>query len=267
MPLSRTALLLISSVALVAADAAAPQPTVRGGLPGYTLAWNDEFTSPAVDIKRWSFRTDPTIWSAQQRQNVAVADGNLVVNLRKESVAGKGYTGGGVLSKETFRFGFYEARVRIPAGAGWSTSIRLQAPVTAQNESTLPSLRSISLFENASINGGAFNVMLSVAEAGMPVTAGGKTVTTPGLADGFQVVGVEFTERMVTFYRDGEVQQSIDLTMAPVKSGSSVTAEPGQYRWWLSCVAANQGGTTAVDDAALPATMTVDYVRFFAPAK
>ncbi len=264
MYLPRFALLTIVAASVLAADPAeAPTPTVRGGLPGYDLTWQDEFATGTVDTTRWSFRTDPSIWSAQQRQNVAVADGNLLIHLRKEDVAGKAYTGGGVISKATFRGGFFEARLRIPAGAGWHTSFRLSMPNAPEGASGISALREVSLFENDSITGNRSMVLLSVM-AGKKANAGGKTVTTEGLATDFHVFGAEFTDRLITFYRDGEVQQVVDLTHLSVKDAPVLSVTPGDYRLWFSCVAANLGGTTAVDDAKLPATLAIDYVRVFA---
>ena len=263
MHLPRLALLAVLTASVVAADpAAAPTPTVRGGLPGYELAWQDEFETGAIDTTRWSFRTDPSIWSAQQRQNVEVADGHLLVHLRKEDVAGKSYTGGGVISKTTFRSGFFEARLRIPAGAGWHTSFRLSHPSSPEGASGISALREVSLFENDSIAGDRSTVLLSVM-AGKKANAGGKTITTPGLATDFHVFGAEVTEQLVTFYRDGEVQQRVDLSRLTVKDAGTLSVTPGDYRLWFSCVAANLGGTTAVDDAKLPATLAIDYVRVF----
>ena len=260
--ISGLSLLLLASMVPAADAAPAPVPTVRNGLPGYVLSWQDEFDGAAVNTTRWSYRTDPSIWSAQQRQNVAVADGNLVIHLRKEAVAGKEYTGGGVITKATSSRGFYEARLRIPAGAGWHTSFRLSAPTTADASGATPSLREISVCENDAITGNRSSVVLGIM-AGQRFNVGGKTVVTEGLATEFHTFGVEVTERLVIFYRDGEVQQSVDLEHLNLKDGRTVAVVPGDYRIWLSCVAANLGGTTAVDEVALPATLQVDYLRYF----
>jgi beta-glucanase (GH16 family) len=42
--------------------------------------------------------------------------------LKKEDRGKLHYTAGGVISKKTFKYGYYEARFRVPPGAGWHTS-------------------------------------------------------------------------------------------------------------------------------------------------
>lgn len=49
-------------------------------------------------------------------------NGNLEIVLRKESVAGKNYTAGGIISKRTFVYGYYEARFKTPPAEGWHTA-------------------------------------------------------------------------------------------------------------------------------------------------
>ena len=75
--------------------------------PGYQMVFNDEFDETSLDTNRWGFRLADKMLSAQQRENVSVKDGNLVVALRKESVRGKDYTGGGVISRQNFVYGYY----------------------------------------------------------------------------------------------------------------------------------------------------------------
>lgn len=50
------------------------------------------------------------------------ADGKLVIALKKEKADNKNYTGGGIVSKREFEYGYYEARFKVPPGSGWHTS-------------------------------------------------------------------------------------------------------------------------------------------------
>ena len=90
--------------------------------PGYQLVFSDEFDGGSLNTNRWGFRLESKMLSTQQRENVSVKDGNLVIALRKESVRGKNYTGGGVISRPTFVYGYYEARFKTPPAEGWHTS-------------------------------------------------------------------------------------------------------------------------------------------------
>ena len=89
---------------------------------GYTLVFEDEFNGDQIDTQKWGFRLEDKMLSAQQKENVSVKDGNLEIALRKESVAGKSYTAGGIISRQTFVYGYYEARFKTPPAEGWHTS-------------------------------------------------------------------------------------------------------------------------------------------------
>jgi hypothetical protein len=89
---------------------------------GYQLVFSDEFNGDSLDTNRWGYRLGDKMLSAQQPENVSVKDGNLVIALRKESVRGKDYTGGGVISRQKFVYGYYEARFKTPPAEGWHTA-------------------------------------------------------------------------------------------------------------------------------------------------
>ncbi len=106
------AILLLSALPLLA------QPPA-----GYKLVWNDDFSGSALDTEKWMYRTDVKVESSQRPENVTVEDGYLIIHLRKEDHRGKSYTAGGVISKQRFRYGYYEARVRMHGAPGWHQSI------------------------------------------------------------------------------------------------------------------------------------------------
>ena len=91
-----------------------PKPASPVGT-GYTLAWHDEFDGDRLDTGKWTYRIDTRFWSMQHAENVSVADGYLRLALKKEKQGEFEYTAGGVISRETFQYGYYEARFRCPA--------------------------------------------------------------------------------------------------------------------------------------------------------
>jgi len=71
-------------------------------------------------IREVTYRIDTRFWSAQRAENVSVADGYCVW-LEKGKARRVRLHAGGVISRETFQYGYYEP-VPLPAGAGWHTS-------------------------------------------------------------------------------------------------------------------------------------------------
>ncbi len=94
-------------------------------MPGYALAWSEEFDGTTLDATKWVCRTDSKNLSTQKPDNVVVKDGLLRLILKKEEAGGKNYTGGGIISLPAFKHGYYEARIKMPAGDGWHNSFWL----------------------------------------------------------------------------------------------------------------------------------------------
>ena len=86
---------------------------------------------------------------------------------------------------------------------------------------------------------------------------GAKRIATPDLSADFHVWGCEFTATKVTYYFDGKVVDTRDVTTVPL----------GDVSIWLTSIAAPLGKTDKVDDGALPAYAEFDYVRFFESTK
>ena len=108
----------------LAAPMLCAQPLTSSYPPaGYTLKWYDAFEGASLDQSKWMYRTDAKADSSQRPENVSVENGSLVIHLKRESDRGKNYTGGGIISKEKFRYGYYEARVKMHGGSGWHQSV------------------------------------------------------------------------------------------------------------------------------------------------
>jgi beta-glucanase (GH16 family) len=222
----------------------------QGVVQNYTLAWSDEFNGTTLDTTNWDYRTDSKMWSAQQPQNVSVANGNLVIDLKKEQVGKMNYTGGGVISKKQFEFGYFEARFKVPPGSGWHTSFwtmiynskNTKAHGTAEND----------ICEQDSVHTTNYSAGV-IAWGNHNKGVGRKYVKTPDLSADFHVWGCELTPTTVKYFFDGKLTHQADTSQ--VKTGPSNV--------WLTCIASYLGGTGSVDGKKLPATAEFDYVRVF----
>jgi predicted GH43/DUF377 family glycosyl hydrolase len=222
------------------------QPSVNdGSLSGYKLAWHDEFDGVAVNTNEWNYRTGERFWSTQRPENVSVADGKLRLTLKKEKLGNTDYTAGGLISKREFKFGYYEARLKMPRGKGWHTSFWMMRNSDDRNQE-------LDVCEQDSINPNDYSTNVH----GYKPThraLGAKHIATPDLTADFHVWGCEFTPTTVTYYFDGKVVDTRDVTNVPL----------GDVSIWLTSIAAPLGKTDKVDDSALPAYAEFDYVRFF----
>ncbi|RIQ20357.1 family 16 glycosylhydrolase [Jiangella rhizosphaerae] len=223
---------------------------------GYALSWADEFDTTAVDTTRWTFRTDTKGWSTQRPENVTVGGGVMTIRLCPRGTSGPSctptgattlYTGGGLISREKPRYGYYETRVRTNTGSGWHTAFW-----SAENGATGPRTE-IDGFEIDS------HVPRQIRHNVIAWTQG---TLTSGIYDvGFDtsaawhVYGYEWREDEVRFYVDGALAWSTPY--------SPSTYTHNFLNVWLTAIAIDLNDSPGVDDGALPGTVQFDYVRFY----
>ena len=92
------------------------------------LAWADEFDGTAVDPRRWTVRDRTTLSFDQaviRARNVAVHDGTLAIEARRESMRDRDYTTGylDTIGHFSQRHGRWEIRARLPVAAGSSRGL------------------------------------------------------------------------------------------------------------------------------------------------
>jgi beta-glucanase (GH16 family) len=242
------------------------QPVPLAPLSGYKLVWSDEFEGDRLNDSKWSYRTDSKMWSTQLPGNVCLSKGTLKLNLRRQEAGDKHFTGGGVISKQAFRYGYYEARMMVPSGAGWHTTFWMMLHTGKGGTSGAMACQELDVIESDSSNQCSYGVNIHKWKGGH-VSFGGRAVSTPCLSEDFHVYGCEFTPSTVTFYFDGQPVQSVDVTKARKKnkdgSNELIDFELGEQNIWLTAIASGLGGTKAVDETKLPAVAEFDYVRFF----
>lgn len=221
---------------------------------GYTLAWADEFNAGTLDTSLWHYRTDTRFWSTQLPANVTVGGGYLRLNLKKETSGSSSYTGAGVISKPTFRYGYYETSMQTPPGAGWHTSFWMMRYGAGGGTGTTVAYQELDALENDSIKPTSYSVNVHRWQP-THATFGTKTIASPDLSAGFHTIGCEFMPNVVRYFLDGAVVQTVDATQFP----------HGDLNVWLTSIAAPLGGTPAVDDTLLPAVALYDYARYYAP--
>lgn len=218
---------------------------------GYSLKWNDEFDGAALNNAEWNIRTGLRFAALNQAPNVTVSDGLLRLAVRKEKVGDAEYTSGGVISKREFKYGYYEARFRVPKGAGWHTSFWMMKNSGGQTGNR----QEIDVVEQDSkeLTGYGMNLHTHFPKH---VGQAGRRVKTPNLAEDFHVWGCEFSPREIRNYFDGKL---VGVTHA-------THFEHDVMSVWLTTVGWAKlpwAPQLKIDDTALPASADFDYVRFF----
>lgn len=257
-PLTRP--LALSATAFTALILIAPTPVFAAPPSSfYTLAWADEFNGTTVDTSKWNYRTDVKHLSAQRSQNVTVGGGVMTIHLKKEPYAGMQYTGGGLVSKQAVRYGYYETRAKTSIGSGWHPAFWAMA---GDGSTTFPSYRRTEI-DGFELNSHArrnitYGVHRWSGPSGSDVYGshigggGGDVGFDPSAA--FHTYGFEWTETAVRFYIDGQLKFTGNY---PASSGVH-----DYINVWLTAIAVAAGGP-GVDDSALPGQVQFDYFRFY----
>ena len=219
---------------------------------GYQLGFSDEFNGTGLDQDKWIYRTDSKMLSTQLPANVSVSGGALHIVLKKEDANGRHYTGGGIISRAFYLYGYYEARLKVPSGAGWHTSFWLQRHDGSGGTGTKGAAQEIDICEQTSPKP---TYSAGVIDWGLPafpkgLNFGRKYIPAPGLPEDFHVWSCEFTHAKVKFFFDGKLTHEVDATKFKHRDENI----------WLTAIA-----TVPVDDSKLPATADFDYVRYYAP--
>jgi beta-glucanase (GH16 family) len=220
---------------------------------GYKLVWSDEFDGAKLDTGKWVYRTDSKHWSTQKPENVVLADGKLRLEVKKEKAGKMEYTGSGVISKQAFKYGYYESKFKTPPGAGWHTSFWMMKHDGKGGTDPSATVLELDVCENDSVNSHGYGVNTHLWNPKPHKTFGGKGVKTPDLSADLHVWGCEFTPEAVKYFFDGKVVQTVDATKFP----------HGDLHIWLTTIASHLGKTKAVDETKLPAAAEYDYVRFY----
>jgi beta-glucanase (GH16 family) len=264
------------STAVVPTAIHAAEP-VAPPLPGYRLAWSDEFNGSTLNTNRWHYRTGKRLLSVQRPQNVSVTNGLLRIALKKEKAGDAQYTAGGVISREQFKYGYYEARFRCPSAAGWHTSFWTMdyadpgtlppgtdfAQLVEQGHATNTTrikAQEIDICEQDAVNPRSYSagVIDWSGQTGKRTAGFGRKYyrNTADFSASFHIWGCEFTPATVKFYLDGKLTHETDARKFP----------HGPQSIWLTSVAALWGDPVkpkAVADAKLPAWAEFDWVRFY----
>lgn len=106
---------------------ATPEPIPIDPAPGWELVWNDEFDGDQIDRTNWGFDIGGWGWGNGEAQyytdrpeNARVQNGLLIIEARQEKFENSYYTSARLKTQglQEFQYGRFEARIKVPEGAG-----------------------------------------------------------------------------------------------------------------------------------------------------
>jgi beta-glucanase (GH16 family) len=121
---------VLALTALAPRGSAAPAAgsLLPGGAAKWNLTWSEEFDGPDAKLdERWISQNGPSghILCSRWRENAKVNNGTLRLINKKEKRGGQDWTSGSILTKEKFKYGYFECRYRYAAAEGTNNSFWL----------------------------------------------------------------------------------------------------------------------------------------------
>jgi hypothetical protein len=187
----------------------------------YSLKWNDNFAGTplssggvTLDTSKWWWRMGFSSNGSQQAVNVNLdGAGNLdLANTSKVVGSTTYYSGGGVISHQTFRYGYYQVTAQTPVNTSeYHTAFWLSAaatPLVSWNPSPSEVFTEIDGFEINSTTPSSISAGW-LTWSGTGSTQTGSVRCNGNYNPGFNTsssrhtYGIEWTEAAITYYIDG----------------------------------------------------------------
>lgn len=242
---------------------------------GYQLIWNDEFDATEVasfpDLTKWSYETGGGGWGNKELQYYVPAYyqkdttafvQNGILNIRaiklEEPIDSYQYISSRMTTKENWKYGYFEARLKLPEGVGtWPAFWML--PV---NLETWPLDGEIDIMEHVGSHPDSIHISIHTQKYNHAIgTQKTAILEIEKVQDEFHVYGLEWTPTVIKGFIDG------------VECFSYANDETGDKETWPfdmpfnvklnMAVGGGFGGQKGVDDSCFPATFQIDYVRVY----
>jgi len=250
---------------------------------GYSLAFNDEFNGSSLNTSKWYTRyinadaTMDRLNDEKQRyrdnNNHQLANGVLSLVARQVSTTdpnGINFESGMIRSDWTARYGYFEARVKMPAALGIWPGFWLLSDVSANGVLSWPPELDIFEFVNNGVED-KVNMLHSgvVTRPTLPsqllyadaaFNSAWTFWTAPfNFNEGWHTVGTEWTPDRVTTYVDGKKIYSRGYQW---NYTDGTPAGPAHILLNLA-VGGSWAGRHGIDTAAFPQALQIDWVRAY----
>lgn len=243
----------------------------------YRLVWDDEFMGTTLDESKWNYETHEPGWVNNELQeyvvsdeNVFIENGNLVIQaIKNVDENGKvSYTSGRVNTqdKETFTYGKFEARIKMPSGQGFLPAFWMMP----NNENLYGQWPKCGEIDIAEVLGNNTNTTYGTLHFGEPHTQkqGSYTLPTGDFSNEFHTYACEWEPSEIRFYVDGTLFYKTNDWFTK-RDGYGEIAYPAPYDqpFYMILNLAVGGDWPGNPDASTKfdenARLVVDYVRVY----
>jgi len=234
-----------------------------------TPAWSDEFDySGLPDPAKWGYDIGGSGWGNNELEyysndfkNAGVANGLLTISAIKEEINGMHYSSARLVTKNKFDFlyGRIEVKAKVPAGKGTWPAIWMLP--TVRKYGLWPKSGEIDIMEHVGYDPDVIHISTH-CEAYYWRLNNQKTAVKKieNAITAFHLYRIDWTPNTIRGYIDD------NLVFTNVNEGTGYQVWPFDQQFHLLlnvAVGGDWGGIQGIDEAAFPASMQVDYVRYY----
>lgn len=239
------------------------------------LVWHDEFDQDgAPDPSRWDYDLgdgcpDNCGWGNNELQyytknvkNVRVENGFLVIEARRDSLGGKGFTSTKILTRGLgdWLYGKLEIRAKLPRGKGTWPAIWMLP--TDWKYGGWPASGEVDIMEHVGYDPGVIHGTIHTeAYNHIKGTQKEGKINIPDAQDAFHVYAVNWEDNKMEFFVDDKLYHTV--TRDPKDDYKGWPFDQRFYLIMNIAVGGNWGGAQGVDPDIWPQRMEIDYVRVY----
>ena len=243
-----------------------PPPIVYEWVFEGTATWTDEFaTDGAPDANKWGYDVGGNGWGNNELQyytnglNATITGGILKITARKENFSGRNYTSARMVTKNKadWLYGRFEIKAKLPKGRGTWPAIWMLPTESAYG--VWPNSGEIDIMEHVGYDPNNVHFTLH-ANAFFGANGKGGAKNIVGATDDFHIYRLDWAPYGIRGYFDNE------RVFEYINPGAGYTTWPYDKKFHMLlniAVGGNWGGAQGVDDTVFPATLEIDYVRFY----
>ena len=243
---------------------------------GYNLKWQDEFNEATLNREDWNVELHAPGWVNAEWQeyvdsedNIYMEDGKLVIKPIKhvDENGQVSYTSGRIntQNKHNFKYGIFEARVKVPEGKGYLPAFWLMAADENQY-GQWPRCGEIDIME---VHGSDTTKSYGTIHYGNPhrESQGSYTLEEGRYSDEFHTFAVEWLPGKINWYMDGVLFHTEDDWYSRTEGQGEITyPAPFDQEFYMILNLAVGGSWVGYPDDTTDfenATYEVDYVRVY----
>jgi len=234
------------------------------------LVWSDEFDYDGPpDPQKWAFETGGGGWGNSELENYTdrldncrVENGHLVIEVKREDYEDSKYTSARLHSLgDGWKFGRIDIKAKLPGGSGTWPALWMLPTHPKYGDLGWPDNGEIDIMEYAAHEPGqVLGSIYSKNHIWWNHTGLSVYQSVPTAESDFHIYSVQWSQDSVALLVDGVAYNSYPN---PQTNWEDFPYDQ-QYRLIMNIAVGGWGGDE-VDDAALPQTMMIDYVRVYQP--